>query len=313
MKIAITGASGFIGTALRRALSGHELIALRRGHTAVAPDIMWNPDSGHLSPRDLEGVDAVINLAGENIGAKRWTVTQKARLLESRTRGTALLVRAFERMDRPPSVFLSASAIGYYGANCGDTVLDERAPAGNDFLADLCVEWERAALAASDIGVRVATLRTGIVLDPSGGVLARQLPAFKLGLGGRQGPGTQWMSWITLNDHVRATRFILDNDSVDGPVNLVSPDPVTNAAFAKTLGNALRRPTFLPTPMAPLKALYGSELVTSLLLASQRCQPRRLQQGGFVFEQPTLDSAFASMNIGPSKRSGTHVHSGRER
>lgn len=301
MKIAITGASGFIGTALRRALPGNDIVALRRGQTAVPPDIMWNPESGNLSPRDLAGVDAVINLAGENIGAKRWTVTQKARLLESRTRGTALLVRAFERMDTPPKVFLSASAIGYYGANCGDVGLDETSAPGNDFLADLCVEWERAALAARDIGIRVATLRTGIVLDPSGGVLARQLTPFKLGLGGRQGPGTQCMSWITLNDHIRAVKYILDS-ALQGPVNLVAPEPVTNATFAKTLGQALHRPTALPTPMAPLKALYGTELVASLLLASQRCVPKVLSESGFVFEQPTLAEAFASMNL----RSLTH-------
>ncbi len=293
MDVAISGASGFIGTALTASLraDGHRVLQLKRGGVSSGDTIGWDPDAGRIDAPALEGVGAVVHLAGESIGERRWTDEQKRTIRESRVRGTAVLAGAVASRERKPQVLVSGSAIGYYGDR-GDEILTEQSGPGDDFLAEVCVAWEAETQTAADAGVRTVLARTGIVLDPSGGVLARMLLPFKLGIGGRQGSGKQWMSWITLADHVRAIRHAIDHDSVRGPVNLVAPNPVTNAEFARTLGHALHRPTIFPTPMFPLKARFGAELVESLLLVSQRVAPAQLAATGYEFTCSSLDAAL---------------------
>jgi uncharacterized protein len=235
-----------------------------------------------------------VNLAGEGIGERRWTDEQKRAIRESRVRGTSVLAAAIASRERKPRVFVSGSAIGYYGDR-GDEVLTEQSAPGDDFLAEVCVAWEAETRPAADAGIRTVLTRTGIVLDPGGGALARMLLPFKLGIGGRQGSGKQWMSWITLADHVGAIRYVIDHESVQGPVNLVAPNPVTNAEFARTLGRALHRPTIFPTPMMPLKLRFGAELVESLLLVSQRVEPAQLAAGGYEFTCSSLEAALGAM------------------
>ena len=287
MRVAITGASGLIGTALGASLErdGHDVFRVRRGRD-------WDPTKGTADRSAFEGLDAVVHLGGVGIADSRWTAEQKGRILTSRTAGTTLLARTLADLDSPPAVLLSGSAIGYYGDH-GDTIIDETASAGSDFPARVCIEWESSAQAAVDAGIRVAFLRTGVVQATEGGALAKQLPFFKLGLGGRAGSGTQYLSWITLADEVRAIRFLLDHD-VSGPVNLTAPEPVTNAAYTKALGAALHRPTTI-LPMAGPRLLYGRELADSLLLTSQRVVPAVLLDAGFDFEQPTLPGALRSV------------------
>lgn len=292
MDIAITGASGFIGTALARSLTaeGHRVVPVVRRE--AGPDaIGWDPAAGTIDAGALEGLDAVVHLAGESIASGPWTAAQRRRITESRTAGTRLLAGALAGLQRPPAVLLSGSAIGYYGDR-GDEVLPEGADHGSDFLADVCVAWEAATEPAEAAGIRVAHLRTGIVLDPAGGALAKQLPLFKLGLGGRAGRGDQWMSWITLADEVRAIRFALDHD-VRGPVNLVAPAPVTNAEFTRALGAALHRPTFLTVPRLVRHLPLGiGDFLGSLLFVSQRVEPAALGSAGFTFEHATIDAAL---------------------
>jgi len=270
--------------ALQRA--GHEALPLRRGDGPG--EVRWDPSAGTIDA--LSGIDAVVHLAGVGIGHKRWSDTQKRAILDSRTIGTRLLSEAIAAADPRPSVLISASAIGYYGDR-GDEELTEASRPGDDFLADVCVQWEGATQPAQAAGVRTVTTRTGIVLSSSGGALKRMLLPFKLGAGGRLGSGYQWMSWISLDDEIAAIIHLLDSD-VSGPVNLVAPNPVTNREFTKTLGAVLKRPTFLPTPLAPVKALYGSELVESLLLASQRVVGTALADSGYAFAHPTLTPAL---------------------
>ena len=274
MKVAITGSHGLIGGALAASLraAGHEVEPVAR--------------SGPLS---LVGVDAVVNLGGEPIAAKRWNDEQKRKIRDSRIDGTRRVVEAIERDGVP--LLLSGSAIGYYGDR-GDEVLTESSGPGDDFLARLCVDWEAEATAASS--ARVVLLRTGIALSPSGGALKKLLPLFKLGLGGRMGSGKQWVSWIALHDHVRAMEHLLTS-SVTGPVNLTAPNPVTNAEQAKTLGEVLHRPSFLPTPAFGPKLVLGGELASSLLSDSQRVIPQALLGDGFVFRSPTLESALRDL------------------
>ncbi len=295
MRIAITGSSGLIGTALRRRLEagGHEVVPVVRGDVRPGT-IRWDPGRGVLDPADLRGLDAVVHLAGEGIGDKRWTDEQKRRIADSRITGTTLLAEAIAAADDRPAVLLSGSAVGYYGADRGDERLDEASRPGTDFLARLCVDWEGATAPAAAARVRVAHLRTGIVLDRSGGVLPRMVLPIRLGVGGRLGPGDQWMSWITLADHVSAVVFLLTHD-VRGPVNLTAPEPVTNAQLTKALGRALHRPTFLAAPAFALRLALGRERADNLLFASQRALPKVLQNEGFAFGHEALEPALATV------------------
>jgi hypothetical protein len=292
MDVAITGASGLIGTALVAALgrAGHRPIRVVRKGSGGTDEISWDPAKGHIDAEALEGVDAVVHLAGAGIGDHRWTDSYKSTLLTSRTEGTDLLARTLAGMRRPPRVLLSGSAIGYYGAR-GDEELTEASAAGEGFLADLCVAWEAATTPAEDAGIRVAHLRTGIVLSRDGGALRKQLPLFKWGLGGRMGSGRQWQSWISIVDEVGAILHLLQAD-VSGPVNLTAPNPVTNIDFTKALAGALRRPVFLPIPTFGPKLLLGGELAENLLFTGQRVLPSKLQGSGFTFKYNTIDAAL---------------------
>ena len=298
MDIVISGASGFIGTALTASLraDGHRVAHLvRPGGGAPGVDaIAWDPARSTIDLAGLEGVDAVVNLSGAGIGDKKWSPARKAEILDSRTTTTGLLATSLAALQRPPAVFVTSSAIGYYGDR-GDEICTEGSAPGTGFLSEVCVAWEDAARPAAEAGLRVAWARTGIVLDPSGGVLKTLLPPFRLGIGGRLGSGRQWMSWISLADEVAALRACIDDPALGGPVDLTAPVPVTNAEFTATLGTVLKRPTFLPTPLAPLKVRYGGELVTALMLDGQRVLPEKLLGTGFAFAHPDLESALRAM------------------
>jgi hypothetical protein len=294
--VAITGASGLIGSALSNSLQadGHRVLRFQRGGVTSGDAIGWDPDAGRIDAPALEGIDAIVHLAGEGIAEHKWSDEQKRRIKESRTRGTAVLAAAVASRERKPRVFVSGSAVGYYGDR-GDELLTEQSAPGSDFLAGVCVAWEAETAPAAEAGVRTVLTRTGIVLDAHGGALKNMLLPFKLGVGGKQGSGQQWMSWITLADEVGAIRHAIDNEAVRGPVNLVAPNPVTNAEFASTLGQVLHRPTFLPTPMLPLKIRFGAELVNALLLAGQRAQPAQLLATGYEFTFSSLDDALRAV------------------
>jgi len=291
--VAVTGSRGFIGSALLPALirEGHRPVRIVRGRAAGDDELRWDPEAGTIDAEGLEGIGGVVHLAGAGIGDKRWTDARKRLILESRTKGTSLVARTLAGLTRPPSALVSASAIGYYG-NRGDEPLDEQSTPGNDFVARVCVQWEGATAPAVDAGIRVARVRSGIVLGRDGGVLPRLLLPFRLGLGGRIASGRQYMSWISIGDEVRAILHALTQDGVAGPVNLTGPAPVTNDEFTQTLGRVLRRPTLIPTPLLPLRARYGSELVQHLLVEGQRVLPKRLQATGYAFEHPTLEDAL---------------------
>jgi uncharacterized protein (TIGR01777 family) len=296
MDVAITGSSGLIGTALARSLvaDGHRAIPIVR-REGSADTIRWDPAAGTIDATGLEGLDAVVHLAGEGIASGPWTAAQRRRISESRRAGTELLAGALAGLSRPPATLLSGSAIGYYGDRA-DEVLTEGAHPGGDFLAGVCIAWEGATAAAEEAGVRVAHLRTGIVLDRSGGALGKQLPLFKLGLGGRAGRGDQWMSWITLDDEVRAIRFALDHPELRGAVNLTAPAPVTNREFTAALGRAVHRPTFLTIPRLARHAPFGiGDLVESLLFTSARVEPHALTTAGFEFDHEQIDDALAAV------------------
>jgi uncharacterized protein len=298
MDVLVTGSSGLIGSALLPALveAGHRPIrALRTARVPTGVEgIAWDPDAGVLDRASLEGIGGVVHLAGAGIGDARWTDDRKRLVLESRTKPTRLLAEAVAALQQRPKVFVSGSAVGYYG-NRGDEELTEASAPGDDFLAEVCTKWEAAAQPAADAGVRVVPIRTGVVLARHGGVLKRLLTPFRLGIGGRTGSGKQWMSWISLEDQVAAMLHALETESLSGPVNLTAPNPATNADFTKALGAVLHRPTRLPTPIAPLKAVYGAELVQHLLLEGQRVLPARLEASGFRFSTPTLDAALRSV------------------
>ncbi len=290
MRIAVTGATGLIGGALvadRRA-NGDEVVCISR--RASGADITWAPSEGKLDPGALEGVDAVVHLAGAGIADHRWTDDHKRAIRDSRLDGTALLARTIAGMARPPAVLLSGSAIGIYGSR-GDEVLDETSAPGTGFLADVCVAWEAATAPAADAGVRVAHLRTGIVLSGDGGALRKQLPLFKFGLGGKMGSGRQWQSWISIDDEVGAIVHLLSS-AVSGPVNLTAPNPVTNAEFTDTLGTALHRPTVLPIPKFGPQLLLGAEAADNLLFTGQRVVPKVLLADGYQFRHPDLADAL---------------------
>lgn len=293
--ITISGATGMIGSALVTRLreGGHGVRRLVRSARDAQPgDVRWDPASETLDARVLEGSDAIVHLAGAPI-ARRWTTEHKREIRESRLRGTELIARAVAAMEVKPRVVLSGSAVGYYGDR-GDELLDESSAPGNDFLGTLAREWEGAAAPIADAGVRLVLLRTGIVLAPNGGALEKLLLPFKLGLGGPIGGGRQWMSWISLHDHLGAMEHALFTDTLVGPVNLVAPNPVTNATFATTLGRVLERPALLPLPGFALELVYG-EMAHATLLAGQRALPKALMASGFEFQHPTLEQALRTV------------------
>ena len=292
MDICLTGSHGLIGTALipRLRADGHRVLRLVRGDPEGADDVRWDPDAGTIDAAGLEGIDAVVHLAGAGIGDKKWTPQRKQLVLESRTRGTGLLARTLASLDRKPRVLVSASAIGYYG-NRGDDLLTEEEPPGSDFGAQVCVAWEDETKAAAEAGIRVVRTRTGLVLAKQGGLLRQLLLPFKLGIGGRLGSGKQYMSWIALDDDLAAIVHLLNDTSISGPVNLTAPNPVRNAEFTESLGHAVHRPTILPTPMFGLKIVYGGELVETLL-GSLRVSSAKLQATGFEFAHADLHEAL---------------------
>lgn len=296
MDVAISGASGLIGTALQAGLreAGHRPIALVRGSPAPGRDeIAWRPSEGMIDADSLAGIDAVVNLSGAGIGDHRWSAAYREELVTSRTGPTALLAATLAGLDRPPSVFLSGSAIGYYGSR-GSAVVTETSPPADDFLGRLCVAWEEAAAPAAAAGIRTALLRTGIVLSAEGGALAKLLPLFRLGLGGRLGSGEQYLSWITIEDHVRATIHLLVGD-VAGPVNLTAPEPVTNAVFTSALARVLGRPSFLPIPAFGPRLVLGTERADALVFDSIRVGCEVLDAAGFTFRSTSIEPALRSV------------------
>ena len=290
--VAVTGSSGFLGTALVGALraGGHQVRRIVRHRPTGDDEVGWDPQAGTIDDAGLAGVDAVVHLAGESIGGRRWSDEQKRRIRQSRTLGTALVAGTVASLDPRPQVLLSASGMNYYGDR-GDEEVTEDWPPGDDFLAQVCVAWEAAAQPAADAGVRTALLRTGMVLDAGGGALARMLPLFKLGLGGRLGSGRQWWSWIALEDHIGAMVHLLTAD-VSGPVNLTAPEAVTNAEFSRTLGRVLHRPAVLPVPRLGPRLLVGTELADTLLFTSLRVRPEVLSNSGYAFRHATLEPAL---------------------
>ena len=294
MKIVVSGASGLIGTQLVAKLSssGHEVVRLVR-RSPKAGEIQWNPKSGTLDAAALEGTDAVIHLSGAGIGDKRWTDGYRKEILDSRTDTTALLAKTIASLSRKPSVFLSGSAIGIYGAR-NDEQLTEVSTHGTGFLAEVCEQWEAAAKPAVDAGVRTVYLRTGIVLSPKGGALKKLLPLFKLGVGGKFGNGKQWQSWISIDDEIGAIEYLL-TANVSGAVNLTAPNPVTNAEFTKVLASVLKRPAIVPVPTFAPKILLGGELADALLFTGQRVIPAALNASGYTFKHTTLESALRSL------------------
>jgi len=304
MTVAITGSTGLIGSAVVRALTqfGAVVRPLVRRAAQNENEISWDPEHETVDVARLEGVDAVINLAGESL-AQRWSDSVKRRIRDSRVKGTAALSRAIASLAVKPRVMLSGSAMGIYGLR-GDETLDESSTLGNDFLAGVATEWEAATKPAIDAGIRVVLLRTGLVLSPDGGALEKLLTPFRLGVGGRLGDGKQWSSWIALTDYVNAVIFLLGDASIAGPVNLVAPNPVTNEEFTRVLARVLRRPAFFHVPRAALTLTMG-EMAEATVLASQRIRPRRLLEAGFNFSLPTLEAALRA-ELTRSERSDGH-------
>ena len=296
MDVLVTGSHGLIGSALIRTLrtDGSRVRRLVRSEPEGTDDVRWDPIAGAVDSARLEGLDAVVHLAGAGIGDRRWTPARKQLILDSRARGTRLLSETLASLARKPAVLVSGSAVGYYGDR-GDDLLTEDSGSGDGFTAEVCRAWEVATAPAAHAGIRVVTIRTGIVLDARGGALARMLLPFRLGLGGRIGSGRQYMSWIALDDEVGAILHAIRNPALSGPVNLTAANPVTNAQFTAALGHAVHRPTLLPTPLLALKAVYGGELVQNLLVAGQRVLPRRLESTGYEFAYPELDSALSAV------------------
>lgn len=301
MDVVVTGASGLVGSALVRALAhaGQRPIRLVRGEASDAATsegevLRWDPEGGTIDARGLDGVGAVVHLAGAGIGERRWTREQKQRILESRVQGTTLVARTLAGLAHPPSVLVSGSAVGWYGGTRGDEVLDEDSPppAQPDFLADVCRQWEAATTPAEAAGIRTVHLRSGMVLSGEAGALARMVGPFRLGLGGRIGSGRQYVSWIDIEDEVGAILHALTHAELSGPMNATAPNPVTNAELTRTLGRVLGRPAVLPTPLPALRVLYGAELVRHLLREGQRVVPTRLLRSGYTFRQPLLEDAL---------------------
>ena len=298
MKILVSGSHGLVGKALIQSLTtdSHEVLKLvRRERSFGAPEVEWHPDQGQIDAQHLEGFDVVVHLAGESIASGRWTENKKRAIRESRVKGTSLLSEALARLSRPPSVFLCASAIGFYGDR-GDELLTEESAPGEDFLSSVCVEWENASKPAMEKGIRTIHTRFGVILDANGGALAQMMTPFRMGIGGRVGSGKQWMSWIALEDVVNGLKFLIADKGVQGAVNFVAPNPVTNAEFTKTLGRVLSRPTLFPVPAFGARLAFG-ELADALLLSSQRVEPGVLEDKGFLFSWPTLEPALRHLLI----------------
>jgi uncharacterized protein (TIGR01777 family) len=294
MNILITGATGLIGTALTEPLTAQQHVVyplLRNASTGVA--FFWQPAENSIHLDEAIAIDVVIHLAGESIAEGRWNAQKKNRILNSRVQGTRLLCEALARLENKPKLLISASAIGYYG-DTGDQAVDETSEAGTGFLAKVSQKWEQSTAAASQAGIRTVNIRTGIVLSPQGGVLQKMLTPFKMGLGGVIGNGQQYMSWISINDIRSMISFIIENESISGPVNLVSNHPVTNQTFTRTLGKALNRPTLLPMPAVLARTMFG-EMADALLLSSSRVLPKKLNAAGYRFIDNDLEKAFSSL------------------
>jgi uncharacterized protein (TIGR01777 family) len=292
MKILVSGSTGLVGSALVPLLttSGHTVVRLTRGSKSKDPGtVSWDPEHGQIDARDFEGFDAVIHLAGENIASRRWSANQKIRIRDSRVVATNLLAKTLATLQHKPKTFICASAIGFYG-NRGNEVCTEQSVPGDDFLAKVCRDWELATQAASDANIRVVNPRIGIVLSPAGGALGKMLTPFKLGVGGVLGSGKQFMSCVAIDDVVGAIQHCLVHEELQGPVNLVCPDPVTNHEFTKTLGRVLHRPTIFPAPAFVLKLALG-EMAEALLLSSTRVMPDLLVKSGYKFRCPDVESS----------------------
>jgi uncharacterized protein (TIGR01777 family) len=292
MKVLITGASGLVGKALQTSFreKGYEMLLASRSEPAGDEHIQWDAEKGFTEPERLEGIDAVVHLAGESISGLRWTDEKKKAIRDSRVLGTRSVVEAISKLKHRPHVFVSASAIGFYGER-GDEELTESSSAGDDFLSSVAREWESEARRAEDAGIRTVLLRSGIVLSKDGGALGTMLTPFKLGVGGVIGSGKQWMSWISLDDEIRIINFAIENENLRGAVNAVSPNPVTNYDFTKTLGDVLYRPTILPLPEFAVSMIFG-EMGDALLLSSTKALPKRLLDNGFEFDLPDLKPAI---------------------
>ena len=295
MKILVSGSNGLIGGALVRLLRGRgdEVLRLVRSTHTAGDTVSWDPVAGLIDVSRLEGLDGVVHLAGESVAGRRWSKGVKERIRDSRVKGTEILAESLAGLARPPKVLVSASAVGFYG-NPGAVAVDEDSPAGDTFLARVCVDWEKAADAARAAGIRVVHPRFGMVLTPEGGALARMLPLFRMGLGGRLSDGQAWMSWVTLADALGALAVCLREGGPSGPVNIVSPNPVTNAEFTRALARALRRPAFLPVPGSVIRAVLG-QMGRELLLSSIKARPLRLAQWGFRFSRPEIGSALRTL------------------
>jgi len=302
MNVLISGASGLVGSELVTFLTqkGHYIRKLVRNEAKPdANEIKWDPESSEIEQTALEGLDAVVHLAGENIAGGRWTSERKALIRDSRVQGTRLLSETLAKLKAPPKVLVSASAIGFYGDR-GDDVLDEESESGSGFLAEVCQEWEEACAAAGNASIRVVNLRTGVVLSAAGGALAKMLLPFKMGVGGVVGSGSQYMSWIAIDDLVGAIHHALVTESLNGPVNVVAPNPATNREFTKTLGRVLKRPTIFPMPAFAARLAFG-EMADELLLASTRVEPAKLNSSDFQFQLTQLEGALRHVlrRVGP--------------
>lgn len=292
MKVLITGASGMLGKELQKSFAekGYEMLLASRKEAIDDHHIQWDIETGFAEPERLEGIDAVVHLAGENVSGFRWTDEKKKAIRDSRVLGTRSVVEAISKLKQKPKVLVAASAIGFYGER-GDEEVNESSVAGDNFLAEVGKAWESESRRAEDAGIRTVILRTGIVLSKDGGALGTMLTPFKLGVGGVVGSGKQWMSWISLDDEIAVINFAIENENLRGAVNAVSPNPVTNDEFTKTLGEVIYRPTFLPLPEFAVSMIFG-EMGDALLLASTKVLPKRLEEAGFEFKHPKLKTAL---------------------
>jgi uncharacterized protein (TIGR01777 family) len=295
MRVLVTGSSGLIGRELVAELGrqGHEVTRLVCRPAATAGEAAWDPSAGTLEAAKLEAHDAAVHLAGAGIGDHRWSDDHKRAVLDSRVQGTGLLARTLAGLDRPPAVLISGSAVGYYGYE-SDQPMTETSPKGRGFLADVVAAWEEAAAPAQEAGIRTVRIRSGVVLTAKGGALKKQLLPFKLGFGGRLGDGQQWLSWISLEDEVAAIIHLLTSEATEGPVNVTSPQPVTNKEFTATLARVLHRRALVPVPTPALHVLFGREMTKEMLLGGQRVLPTALEASGYVFEHLTLEGALRS-------------------
>jgi hypothetical protein len=291
MKILVTGASGLVGSALiSKMQSEHQIVKLVRKEPKSEKEVQWIPEKEVKDLERLEGIETVIHLAGENIAEGRWTEEKKRRIRDSRVVGTKVLCDALLKLSQPPKTFIGASAIGYYG-NRGDEILTEESTNGDDELAKICAEWEDASDVLREKSIRVVHARFGIILSTNGGALEKMLTPFKLGIGGKLGDGRQYFSWIAIDDVIGAIEFLISNETVKGAVNITAPNPVTNAEFTKTLGQVLSRPTFFTVPKFALNLAFG-EMADITLLASQRVMPKKMEQAGYSFKFPNIESAL---------------------